>query len=169
MTEVYVLVPRIKTGAIRFISIFLLVLTIGFLLVSCVGMYFLPVAMLAGLGWFLFNYMSNKEYEYSYFDGDVRFARITNKARRKALKGYTMEEVIQIAPSGDRSVSKFEMDKTAKVKDDTSGRKNAPYYVMVVSNGANGQSIIKFEPDKAYLDAVCIKYRQKVVRRPEDQ
>ena len=84
MTEVYVLVPRIKTGATRFISIFLLVLTIGFLLVSCVGMYFLPVAMLSGLGWFLFNYMSNKEYEYSYFDGELRFARIMSKSRRKA-------------------------------------------------------------------------------------
>ena len=108
----------------------------------------------------------NKEFEYSFFDGDVRFAKVMNKSRRKALKSFSMDEVIQIAPAGDRCVYKYENDQSVKVIDYTSGYKDVPYYDMIVKN-QDQISLIKFEPDEKYLDAVCVKYAQKVVRRPQ--
>ena len=104
-----------------------------------------------------------KEFEYSYFDGEVRFAKVLNKNRRKSLGGYPMDDVIQIAPAGDRSVSQYERE-GVKVIDYTSHDKDTAYYDMVLKK--EGETLlIKFEPDDKYLEAVEFKYRQKVIRR----
>ena len=76
----------------------------------------------------------------------------------------SMEEVLQIAPAGDRSMHKYENDSQVKKKDYTSGIHNVPYYEMAVKT-TNGISLIKFEPDDKYLDAVCMKFPQKVIRK----
>jgi hypothetical protein len=75
-----------------------------------------------------------------------------------------MEEVVTIAPSEDRSVYKYQNGNGVKVIDYTSGRKDEPYYVMVRKN-AEATEVFRFEPDDQYLDAVCVKYGQKVIRR----
>ena len=87
-----------------------------------------------------------------------------NKSRRKRLVVYSMDEVSQIAPAGDRSVYRYETDNTVKVLDYTSKIKDQPYYEMVVQKEGNTY-LIKFEPDDKYLDAVQVKYAQKVIRR----
>ena len=51
-----------------------------------------------------------------------------------------------------------------KVLDYTSQIKDQPYYEMVVQKEGNTY-LIKFEPDDKYLDAVQVKYAQKVIRR----
>ena len=108
-------------------------------------------------------YLNSKEFEYSYFDGEVRFAKVLNKNRRKSLGSYPMDDVIQIAPAGDRSVSQYERE-GVKVIDYTSHDKDTAYYDMVLKK--EGETLlIKFEPDDKYLEAVEFKYRQKVIRR----
>jgi translation initiation factor IF-1 len=121
-------------------------------------------AVIAFALWYLFQFRWNKEFEYSYFDGEVRFARISNKSRRKSLKVFPMDEVATIAPSEDRSVYKYENDNGMRIVDYTSGRKDEPYYVMIRKTGEVTE-VIRFEPDEKYLDAVCVKYGQKVIRR----
>ena len=101
--------------------------------------------------------------EDTYFDGDFRFAKIINKQKRKELIGYDIENVIIIAPKGDRGLYQYENNPQVKIRDLSSGRKNAKCYVLVAKTEENYQMTI-FEPDEKYLDAVCIKYRQKVVR-----
>jgi hypothetical protein len=86
-----------------------------------------------------------------------------NKSRRKKLTTFTMEEVLAIAPAGDRSMYKYETDTTVKKVDYSSGQKDAPCYEMVVKD-ENGVRLIRFEPDDRYLDAICVKYAQKVTR-----
>ena len=133
------------------------------MLATAIGLYiFLPIAV-GGilLGYFL--HTRNYEFEYSYFDGDLKFAKIINKSRRKRLPGYKMDEVIAIAPTGDSSVSRYEEDSSAKIKRYLSGYKNAKIYVLVVK-GTEGQNLVYFEPDERYLDAVCVKYGYKVRR-----
>ena len=160
--EVYVLVERKKNIILRVLEIIVLA---GTAICAFLGMFaiiFLPIALiLGGLGVFL--YTRNYEYESSYFDGEVRFAKIINKSSRKRLPGYTMDEVLTIAPSGDRSVYRYEHEEKMTVRDYTSRNKDAKVYIMI-AKGAKGLEMIKFEPDEKYLDAVCIKYRQKVVR-----
>ena len=75
-----------------------------------------------------------------------------------------MDEVVTIAPAGDRSVYDYENDNSVQVKDYTSHKKDTPYYDLVIKKEA-GTLLIKYEPDDEYLDAVQVKYAQKVVRR----
>ena len=68
-----------------------------------------------------------------------------------------------IAPSGDRSVYNYENESKYKVRNLTSGDKEAKVYTMV-TKGENGTELVKFEPDEEFLNAICRKYAQKVRR-----
>jgi hypothetical protein len=164
MSEVYVLVECNKSIARRLLAYFFFALTVALLLLGLGSLFVWPFIIIAGMLWYLFQFRSNREYEYSYFDGEVRFAKVMNKSRRKSLQIFSMEEVVTIAPSEDRSVYKYQNGNGVKVIDYTSGRKDEPYYVMVRQN-AEGTEVFRFEPDEQYLDAVCVKYGQKVIRR----
>lgn len=164
MIEVYVLVPVRKTFATVFVGVLSMVLAVICLLLSCVTMVFLPLVIVFGALWYFFTFRYYKEYEYSYFDGEVRFAKVMNKSRRKGIGVYTMDDVIQIAPAGHRSVYKYENDSNLKVKDFSSHSKGHEVYDMVLQKDGN-MLMIKFEPDDKYLDAVEHKYKQKVIRR----
>lgn len=164
MLEVYVLVTKKPSIGILLLNALVLSLAIVSLLLSCsIPFAILLAVIFAGMYYFIFM-ETRLEYEYSYFDGDVRFAKIMNKSRRKNLRSYSMEEVVILAPAGDASVEKYEKDSKIKRKNYTSRFRNVPYYEMVVRAG-EGMILVKFEPDDAYLDAVCMKYGHKVVRR----
>lgn len=160
--EVYVLVERKKNMVLQFISTFLMIAGVVTIVLAFVGFFmFLPFAVVEiAVGYFL--HKRYNEYEYSYFDGDIRFAKIINKSKRKALKGYSMEDVLVLAPIDDRSVYNYLNDSNVKVRNLTSGKPNRRIYAIVVRS--EGTELVKFEPDDKYLDAVCIKYGQKVVR-----
>ena len=89
-----------------------------------------------------------------------------SKSRRKALKSYHIEDVVTIAPAGDRSVYNYENDNNVKVIDYTSGNKDAGYYDIVIKDKENNKYLlIKAELDDKYLDAVCHKNASKVVKK----
>ena len=159
--EVYVLVSKEKSLLIKTMTIAFLVIAVMSSLYTFFGyIVFFPIALLAwGITHFL--HTRNYEYEYSYFDGELRFAKITNKKRRKDLKGYVMDEVVVIAPMEDRSIYQYLNDKSNKVKDYTTGKANAKIYVAVVKDGT-GTELVKYEPDEKYINEVCIKYGYKV-------
>lgn len=163
MLEVYVLVERKKGAIQKFFSIFLLVLAVVAFLTCCINSAFLTVSVIALIAWFVLRYVGNMEYEYSYFDGDLKFARVMNKSRRKNCKGYQMGDVLLIAPAGHEKIKQYEGQGVAKVLNYTSHKKEVPYYEMIIKQQDNLIKV-KFEPDEKYLDAVCIKYRSKVVR-----
>ncbi len=164
MTEVYVLVERRKSTLMRVMTAAVLAIGILFALFSMIAPLFLSGALILLVVWYFFLFRSSKEYEYSFFDGELRFAKIMNKSRRKRLRVFTMDEVIQIAPAGDRSIYKYEQDNTVKKIDYTSGNKDVPYYNLIMKN-EDGINMISYEPDDKYLDAICVKYGQKVIRR----
>ena len=166
MMEVFVIVPTNRPFWMRLLACLSLATAVAsfFLMLMVGNIFFLPLCAAFGGIWYLLHICSNREYEYSYFDGDVRFARMTNKSRRKRLKGYTMDEVIKIAPAGDSSVQQYEKDSRVTVKDYTSKKKENPYYDMIVKDSEN-IILYKVELDDKYIDAVCMKYASKVVRR----
>lgn len=163
MYEVYVLVEKKKSTAVAFFSVFSYVMAVLSVIFVVFGLYFFVPTAVFGflLGWFFQT--RNYEYEYSYFDGDVRFARITNKSSRKRLPGYKMSEVVAIAPAGDASVAQYENDSQAKIRRLQSGYKDRRVFVMA-ARGEKGLELVYFEPDERYLDAVCVKYGYKVRR-----
>ena len=163
MLEVYVLVEKQKSLWMKILTILFFVAGAYFMYATLVGLfiYFAIAVPLLAIGWFL--HTRSVEFEYSYFDGDFRFAKIISKQKRKELIGYDVENVIVIAPKGDRSLYQYENNPQVKTRDLSSGKKDAKVYAMV-SKVEEGLHMTIFEPDDKYLDAVCIKYRQKVIR-----
>jgi hypothetical protein len=113
------------------------------------------------LGYFL--HTRNYEFEYSFFDDEVRFAKIINKSRRKKLPGYKMAEVMAIAPKGHDRVSQYEKDNTAAVRNLCSGFKDARIYVMAAKD-KDGIELVYFEPDETYLNEICKRYPSRVTK-----
>ena len=163
MMEVYVLVEKKKTLLMKFLTILCFVVGAYFMYATLVGLFiFFAVAVpFFALGVFLKG--RSLEYEYSYFDGDFRFAKIISKQKRKELIGYDIDNIIVIAPKDDRSVYQYKNNPQVQTRDLSSGENNAKVYAMV-AKVEDGLHLTYFEPDEKYLDAVCIKYRQKVVR-----
>ena len=163
MLEVYVLVQREKSLIMKILTVLCFVVGAYFMYATLVGLFiFFAVAIpFLAIGWVLKD--RSLEYEYSYFDGDFRFAKIISKQKRKDLIGYEADNVIVIAPKGDRSLYQYEKNPHTKTRDLSSKKKGAKVYAMV-SKVEDGYHMTLFEPDEKYLDAVCIKYRQKVVR-----
>ncbi len=136
------------------------------LLISPGQIAFFIVSIAFFLGFYFLQIKGAIEYECSYFDGDIRFARVRAKSSRKALKHYNIDSVLQIAPAGDRSVYRYENDQKVKVFDYTSKVKGVPYYDMIIKDGET-ICLYKVELDDKYLDAVCIKNAYKVIRMPK--
>lgn len=161
--EVYVLVSKKKNLILKMAAALLLAIGVYFMYATLMGVIILfavAIPFLA-IGWFLFK--REMEYEYSYFDGEFRFAKIINKNKRKELRGYEIDNVIVIAPAGDRSLHQYEKNPQVKTRDLSSGYNNTRIYYLVAKT-EHGYEMTKYEPDDKYLDAVCIKYRQKVIR-----
>lgn len=140
--------------ALVFVSYLLVALAAISLLTICIG--FAPgilFAVVFGLIAYLMIMAQNTEFEYSYFDGELRFAKIKNKSRRKRLGIYSMESVAAIAPAGDRSVYNYENGNEIKKIDYTSGQKDVPYYDIVIKS-PDENVLIKAELDDKFLTEV---------------
>lgn len=165
--EVFTLVQRKKSPAMIFVSwIFAALAVVSFLLIcQGVALGFLIAVAFGFISYFIFM-SQNVEYEYSYFDGELRFAKIKNKSRRKHLATYSMESVVTIAPAGDRSVYNYENGGELKTVDYSSGLKDVPYYDIVIKS-PDANVLIKAELDDKFITEVEKKYRSKVKRREE--
>lgn len=161
--EVYVLVSKKKNLLSKIAASLLIAIGVYFVYATLMGVIILFAVAIPfiAIGWWLFK--RETEYEYSYFDGEFRFAKIINKSKRKDLRGYEADNVITIAPAGDRSLHQYENNSQVKTRDLSSGVSGARIYCLVAKT-ESGYEMTKYEPDDKYLDAVCIKYRQKVVR-----
>lgn len=161
--EIYVLVTKEKSLFIKTTTLAFFVMAAMSTLYVVLGyIAFFPMALLT---WVITFVLRNRyvEYEYAYYDGELRFAKIINQSKRKELNTYLMDEVVVIAPIDERSVYSYINDKNAKIKDLTTGKPDAKVYVAIVKSG-NGIELVKYEPDEKYLNEVCIKYGYKVKR-----
>lgn len=161
MSEKLVIVPKTKSQGKKVLNIIWFVLACLMLIMAMAMVLFIIPAIAFGLLWYFQSL--NVEFEYTYFDGEFRFAKVTNKSRRKHLFRVEMEHVIAFAPKGDRSVYKYENDKTMIYKNLTSGSADAKVYELVFK-GEKGMTRIEFEPDDDMLDAVMEKYPRSVIR-----
>ncbi len=160
--EKFMLVERKKTLAAKALQVVMILLTIVSLVLTIVTwnpFCFLLTCVLVILT--IVTIRKYTEFEYSYFDGELRFSKIINKSRRKQIGNYHMDETNLIAPTGDRSVYNHENNSTYKVRNLTSGDPEAKVYVMV-AKGEKGMELIKFEPDEEFLTEICKKYAHKV-------
>ena len=165
MNEKLVIVPQIQTGMRKALVLALFAGALSSFILAVFlspGLFFVPSIIFFFL-WVWRNFYSKIEFEYTYYDGELRMAKITNKAKRKNLLAVNMEDVLAIAPRGDRSVYKYENDNTLKYKNVTSGEKTAKVYELVFK-GDKGMCRYEFEPDEEMLDAIRVKYPRTGVK-----
>ena len=163
MHEKLVIVPKKNSAGKKVLNIVWFVLALLFILVAFLMPIFFLVALLFAVVWYFQTFQSDIEYEYTYYDGEFRFARIKAKRKRKSLGIVGMEDVVAIAPKGDRSVYKYETDRNLTYKNLTSGEDGAKVYELIYK-GDKGYCRYEFEPDEEMLDAVMVKYPRIVIR-----
>ena len=165
MSEKLVIVPLLETGMRKALTMTLFMAACScFLMANFVspGLFFVP-SVIFFFVWVWRKFYSKIEYEYTYYDGELRIAKIINKAKRKNLLAVHMDDVLAIAPKGDRSVYKYENDDALKYKDFSSGDKEARVYELVFK-GEKDMCRYEFEPDEEMLDAIRIKYPRTVLK-----
>lgn len=165
MREKLVIVPKKKTTGKKVLNMAWFLLTCLMLLLSTFvapTLFFVP-AVVFGVIWYFQAFRSDIEYEYTYYDGDLRLARIKAKRKRKAIAKIQMDDVMIIAPKGDRSVFKYEGDNSITCKNLTSGEEGCRIYEMICK-GEKQIIRYEFEPDEDMLDAIMVKYPRSVVK-----
>lgn len=165
MSEKLVIVPRKLTTTRKFVRIFLFVLACLFLLGATFLsplLFFVPAIIVTVL-WVWQAFYSNVEFEYTYYDGDLVFAKIKNKAKRKKIADINMNDVLICAPKGDRALYKYENDNSIKCKKLVSGMEGTKVYGIVVK-GEAAITRYEFEPDEEFLEAMRIKFPQIVTK-----
>ena len=165
MSEKLVIIPAMVTGVRKFVRTFLFVLACIFFLGATFlspGLFFVPAVIVTFI-WVWQAFYSRFEFEYTYYDGDLVFARIKNKAKRKQIAAINMEEVYICAPKGDRALYKYENDNSIKCKKLVSGLQGAKVYGIVVK-GEDAIVRYEFEPDEEFIEAMRIKYPQIVTK-----
>lgn len=163
MLEKLVIVPRKVTTGEKMVTIVVFAAACLFMLLATfvsVDLFLLP-AITAIILWAWRGFFSNIEYEYTYYNGELRFAKITNKARRKNIAEINMEEVIILAPKGDRGVYQYENDKNLKCKNLTSKDAQAKVYELI-AKGEKGVIRYEIEPDEEMLNAIRERYSRVV-------
>lgn len=165
MHEILVIVPKKMTGGRKVLNVVWFILAcLMFLCATFITpiIFFVPAVGFAVL-WYFQTFRMETEWEYTYYDGDLRFARIRAKSKRKNLATIQMDDVIAIAPRGDRSIYKYETDRTVTYKDLTSGEKDAKVYAVICKGDKN---IVRYEiePDEELLDAIMVKYSRIVTK-----
>lgn len=165
MHEKLVIVSKKITGVHKALVFVFFALTCVCLVASMMlapALFMIP-AIVFGVLWYLFAFRSEVEFEYTYYDGELRFAKIRNKSRRKKIAIINMEDVIQIAPKGDRSTYKYENDKNLPFKNIASGDPSAKVYELI-GKGEKGNVRYEFEPDEDMLNEIMIKYPRVVIK-----
>ena len=153
MHEKLVIVPKQRTTGKKILIMVWFALACICILMSTfvTPLIFSVPAILFGVIWYFQAFQSDIEWEYTYFDGDLHMARIKAKRKRKRMAEISMEDVLMIAPKGDRG------------KNLTSGNADAKVYELIAKS-ENNITRYEFEPDEEMLDAIMVKYPRLVVK-----
>lgn len=125
------------------------------------GLFLLP-AILVGFIFYLLHMEAQTEYEYTYIEGQLSFAKVKAKRKRKELGNIDMDEVLMIAPAGSPDMRPYHNGQQVKVRNYTSGNSGAKIYEVAYKAG-EGVRIVKFEPDINMLELIQARYMRKVI------
>lgn len=164
MHEKLVIIPRRKTTGKKVLNVVCFALTAVMLVLSMyLPVIFMIPAVIFGVLWYFTGFRGDVEWEYTYYDGELRFAKIKAKSKRKNIARIQMENVQAFAPKGDRSLYKYETDKNLSCKKLTSGNPDAKIYELVCKE-EKGLCRYEFEPDEEMLDEIIVKYPRSVIK-----
>jgi len=100
------------------------------------------------------------EIEYIFVDGQIDFDTISGGEKRKTRLRIDFDQVEIVAPQGSHSLDAY---KHNKVRDFTSGKKDARVYVVVAKISESGLEQIYFEPSDKMISMMKEKSPRKVM------
>lgn len=165
MFENYVIVERKRKlgGTLTAVILFVFMILFFYLGTVISPFIFELPALFCGIGGYLLLFKSGIEYEYSYFDGELKITKIKDKRRRKRLRTIAMDKVVIIAHAKSESVKRYEENKEVWKRDFSSGRYGENLYDLICSS-EDGMECILFEPDEKMLSAMKTKYARIIVQ-----
>lgn len=105
------------------------------------------------------------EYEYTYYDGEIRMAKIKDKRKRKELVAAEMEDIMIMAPRGSEALRPYSSQnpnaEKYKVLDYTSHVKGTPCYVLVYRKEKEIRKVF-FEPEEKLVKAMRSRDMRKI-------
>lgn len=125
---------------------------------ALVGVLFMAAAGAAT--YFVFLNLS-VEYEYLFAEGGLSVDRILSRARRKRVFDCDKEDIQMVAPQDSFVLKDYERQGT-KVKNYSSGRRDAKVYALVYQKGPNSFKIL-FEPNEKMTKAMRRAFPRKLV------
>ena len=134
---------------LKILMIVLCVLAAFLAMQTIFGIIFL-LAAAAGT-YFVFLNMS-VEYEYLFAEGGLSVDRILGKARRKRVFDCDKEDVQVVAPADSFVLKDYERQ-GARIKDFSSGRKEAKVYALMYQKGADSFKVL-IEPNEKMIGAM---------------
>ena len=146
---------------LKILMIVLCVLAAFLAMQTIFGIIFL-LAAAAGT-YFVFLNMS-VEYEYLFAEGGLSVDRILGKARRKRVFDCDKEDVQVVAPADSFVLKDYERQ-GARIKDFSSGRKEAKVYALMYQKGADSFKVL-IEPNEKMIGAMRRAYPRKGAAGP---
>lgn len=142
--------PGNTIGKIACIIAIVILLILSVITMSPI-VFVMPVVAVAVIFYFL--HMGAKvEYEYTYIEGRLSFAKIIAKRKRKELADVDMESLLLIAPENAPELHNYHNGgQNIVCKDYTSGMGQDEVYEVVHKYG-EGIRIIRFEPDHNMME-----------------
>ena len=101
------------------------------------------------------------EYEYLFAEGGLSVDRILGKARRKRVFDCDKEDVQVVAPADSFVLKDYERQ-GARIKDFSSGRKEAKVYALMYQKGADSFKVL-IEPNEKMIGAMRRTFPRKLV------
>lgn len=164
--EVMTLVDSKPTAGMivaRYVLIALTALCVG-------GMFLIPVifmmpAVILGIITYFVITGQRIEYEYTYYDGELRIAKIKAKRKRKELVRADIDDVLVLAPEGSDALRPYSNQnpnaERCKVLNYSSHVKGNPYYVLVYRKDKEVRKVY-FEPEEKIVQGMRSRDMRKV-------
>ena len=154
---------EVRAGAklrLRSLGVYLLLILAAVAIYVVMSIVYADLAVMAALlilvlGWFFTRSITGAkllEYEYSFLDGEMDIARITNKERRKELSGFRCADVSlmtdQYNVEHEKNSGKF-----SQIRDYSSGKGENLWYILT-ERGESGRTLFILEPNEKILAAL---------------
>lgn len=162
--EIWTLVkskPTSKMLVGRYLLVVLLVFSGCFIIVSPLFFLLTTIILAVVLRFVVVN--QRIEYEYSFYDGDIRIAKIRDKRKRRELLHLVGDDVILVAPEGHEALRTYENPNVTYTRMDVSSHEKDREAYLLICKDRKEICKVRFEPDKRLLAAMKEKCPRKIM------
>ena len=141
--------------ALALVATYIIAAQVPFLMVVA----FLLIVVCVAFTYMVFR-ITDVEYEYSFFDGEMSVDKVMHKSSRKRLHRFDFGKMDYMAPEGSPHLGG--MNSQRKLYDYSANDENFKSYVAVLYDENNNAVELKFTPNEELLDRLKKTYPRKI-------